>query len=162
MAGLAAGAELAFVHVVLGVASIAICWRLQRCLSCVRMAGFALQSGMVAGQAEISLGIMVKNPEGPTIWIVTCFTFCSKPFPVRVVSQVTGDAGRISSGKCRINMAFLTGGQRVLTDQGKSGDIVVKPDIQQPVFWLVAVCTLGTQFPIMCIILAVAVFAGGP
>lgn len=102
---------------------------------------------------------MVKDPEGPAIWVVTVGTFGTQSGLVCVVGQVTIDAAFACWMEHGVQVTAFARHQDMKPDQGKVRQVVVKGDILAPALGPVAAGAVGSQFPVMGIIGGVAAHA---
>lgn len=91
------------------------------------VAGIAGESRVRARQRKISLMIMVELPCPPVRRIVAVIALLAETALVRVVVDVTGNAGAVRVVERRCRMALFTAYVGVSTDQRKAGDVMIEP-----------------------------------
>ena len=125
------------------------------------MAAFTFQPVMRPREVKIGLAVMVKQPKFPAIRVMTGFARRPKAAKMRVIGQMAGYTVQPDFGKIIADMARFTPHQKVLPDQRKLRQIMVKRHIIAPPFSAVTSFTFSAKGSIMRVIILVAAHTGG-
>jgi len=125
------------------------------------MTGLTAQTLMFAIEGEVSLFVVIKAPESPIVRGMAVGTICTERGFMSVVILVATDAFQCSIFIRLPWMARFTAGDRMLSDERETTQVVVEADVGTERFFVVALFTTVTQLPCMDIFAAVAADAGG-
>ena len=126
MATFAAVTKTAVVWIVIGVAADASGLR---SVAGRVVALRAAQLRVSAVERKIGLHVMVELRMAPTAWVVTCRALIAQIAFVNIVGLMAAGALTRCSGEALIDMAFLTGDDRVQPDYWETAEIVLKSQV---------------------------------
>ena len=127
VAGFTVVAEASEVWIVAAMTGVAVIGNRGTAADGFTVAGIAGESRVRARQRKISLMIMVELPCPPVRRVVAVIALLAETSMVRVVVDVTGNAGAVRVVERRGRMALFTAYVGVSTDQRKAGDIMIEP-----------------------------------
>ena len=160
MATIATRSERPLMHIIVAMAGKAVrglVYLIHRRRMTTRAAEFRVRTL----QLEIGLSSVIENPGRPGIGIVTTTALASQRALVLIGVTMTLDAGQRSVLEGRCGMAGLTGDQRMLTDQRKSAQVMLEPDLSHPRFFRVAILATVPLLPLMDVIQPMTVVTSG-
>lgn len=145
--------------IILAVASVAACCQADAAPDRLLVAGMAIYTLVPPIQAEIGTGVMIELPQRPGVRVMAGLAVRPKPLPVYIVVLVTRVAVARRIGEHRGQMTFLTGSDRMQSNQRKACHVMIKSQLPRPAALVMATTTLFTQLSRMHVIRLVAVLA---
>ena len=117
----------------------------------------AVEVDMRPLEGKFGLVVVIEIPEHPAIGVMAFVTVFRKPTLMRVIRLVTGDALAFGIAIFRCEMAGLTGGDAVQTDEGEARQVMVKKDLVAPTGCHVTVSAFLALFAFVHVIGAMAI-----
>ena len=127
MTGLAVVAEASEMWIVAAMTGIAVIGNRGAAADGFTVACIAGESRVRSRQRKISLTIMVELPCAPVRRVVAVIALLAETALVRVVVDVTRNAGAVRVVECGGRMALFAAYVGVGTDQRKAGDVMIEP-----------------------------------
>ena len=108
-------------------------------------------------QVEIRVPVMIKQPDGPSVWVMTLLALTTLPAFVNIRVLVAFNTAGRHGFKGQVLVTGLAGGKPVKSQQWKTGQVMAETSFLRPACWRMTLVTLDTPERLMGTILVVAV-----
>ncbi len=152
MAAFAIATEFSTMDIVLPVAAGTCFPHANLVLDRITVTGAALQRLMSTVEAELTLRVVVKLPQIPTVRVMAAGAIITQALFMLIIALVAGDAVSLGILEGGSDMTALTGSDRVQADQREPSQVMLKLYQDSPAALVMTSFTVFTQLAAMGII----------